>query len=317
VPYRLRTRYAPTPSGYLHLGNAWSFVLTWLLARSRGGEIHLRIDDLDGARFRDEYLQDIFDSLDWLGLDWDTGPRDPAAFKAAHSQRLRMYRYRQALDALQAAGCVYACDCSREQVKRAAEAAGKATGVYPGTCRDLNREGSGGGPGSSLRYRLPPGPTRARDAEGGLFDLHPGRDLGDFVVRQKNGEASYQVASVADDEDAGINFVVRGLDLMPSTGGQIALASALGFTGFPRARFWHHGLVLGAGDEKLSKSAGAESLRELRARFPTPAPVYRFFGEALGLRGAGSARDLLPGFSPERAPTGPLYLSDFWRMADG
>ena len=95
-----RTRFAPTPSGYLHLGNAWSLALTWLLARSRGGSIHLRIDDLDAARLRPEYLEDIFASLEWLGLDWDGGPRDPADFLARHSQRLRLDRYRAALDVL-------------------------------------------------------------------------------------------------------------------------------------------------------------------------------------------------------------------------
>ena len=188
--------------------------------------------------------------------------------------------------------------------------------LYPGTCRDkadkVNREEVVmGGPAESLRYRMPAGPARARDAEGGAFDLRPDRDMGDFILRQKNGDPSYQVASVADDEAAGINFIVRGLDLMPSTGAQVSLASALGLQGFPRARFWHHALILGAAGEKLSKSQGAESLRSLRARFATPAPIYRFFGEALGVRGAATARDLLPGFHWKRVPTHPLYLSDF------
>ena len=174
----------------------------------------------------------------------------------------------------------------------------------------------GGGPAGlhSLRYRLHAGPVRARDAEGGAFDLRPDRDIGDFILRQKNGDPSYQVASVADDEAAGINFIVRGLDLVPSTGAQIAHASALGYREFPRARFWHHSLVLGDAGAKLSKSEGAESLLKLRARFAAPAPLYRFFGEALGVPGAATARDLLPGFNLARVPTKPLYLSDFWRM---
>lgn len=322
MPYRLKTRIAPTPSGYLHLGNAWSFVLTWLKARSEGGRVHLRIDDLDAARFRDEYLEDVFESLRWLGLDWDSGPRDAAAFKASWSQRQRLDRYREALRSLRAAGHVYPCGCSREQIRRDAlrnaDGAGKSPHLYPGTCRHKRPEAGneGEGPATSLRYRVPAGPSRARDAEGAAFDLRPDRDIGDFVLLQKNGDPSYQLASVADDEEAGINFVVRGLDLLPSTGAQLSLAAALGFREFSRARFWHHALVLGDAGEKLSKSAlsspGAESLRQMRARFAGPAPVYRFFGEALGIPGAATARDLLPGFHWARVPTTPLYLRDFW-----
>jgi glutamyl-tRNA synthetase len=304
------------------VGNAWSFVLTWLKARSEGGTVHLRIDDLDAARFRDEYLEDIFESLRWLGLDWDSGPGDAADFQASWSQRHRLNRYREALQALRAAGHVYPCGCSREQIRRDAEAAGTSPFLYPGTCRHKHPEGGneGGDPGTSLRYRMPAGPSRARDAEGAAFDLRPDRDIGDFVLLQKNGDPSYQLASVADDEETGINFVVRGLDLLPSTGAQLSLAAALGFRGFSRARFWHHALVLGDAGEKLSKSAlsspGAESLRQLRARFAEPAPVYRFFGEALGIPGAQAARDLLPGFHWTRVPTMPLYLRDFRRLVE-
>ncbi|MEO7424697.1 MAG: glutamate--tRNA ligase family protein, partial [Fibrobacteria bacterium] len=136
----MKTRLAPTPSGFLHAGNAWSFVLTWLLARSQGGTVRLRIDDLDTARFRDGYGEDIFASLRWLGLDWDTGPRTVAEVKGIYSQQSRLGKYRAALEALagreEAGGpLIYACACSREQVKRAAGASGRP-GVYPGTCRD-------------------------------------------------------------------------------------------------------------------------------------------------------------------------------------
>jgi glutamyl/glutaminyl-tRNA synthetase len=305
MPYRLRTRFAPTPSGYLHLGNAWSFVLTWLAARSQGGTVRLRIDDLDGARFREEYLDDIFESLHWLGLDWDAGPRDAADFKAAHSQRLRTARYEAAVEALRAGGRTYACACSREQLKLAGEGP-----VYPGTCRELGLEGSG----NALRYRMPGGSARARDPEGGAFELHPARDLGDFVLRRRDGAPSYQIASLADDEDAGINFIVRGLDLLPSTGAQLSLAASLGLEGFPQARFWHHALLLDDAGHKLSKSQGAESLRVLRARLDSPAPVYRFFAAALGgPADAATARDLLPAFHWSRVTTEPLRLPDFLR----
>lgn len=318
MTYALKTRIAPTPSGYLHLGNAWSFTLTWLAVRSKGGALHLRIDDLDSARFRDAYLEDIFESLRWLGLDWDTGPRDAAAFKSAYSQRLKMDRYHREVSRLQAAGASYLCACSREKIRADAAASGKPLHLYPGTCRDSNPEGKDDGDGgpAALRYRMPRGAARVRDAEGEAFDLHPDRDVGDFVLRQKNGDPSYHLASILDDEDTGINFVVRGLDLMPSTGAQLALASTLGLETFPRARFWHHSLILGDEGQKLSKSEGSESLRSLRARFSDPAPVFRFFGAAMGIAEAASARDLLAGFDLKRIPAKPLYLSDFLKSIE-
>jgi len=316
--YQIRTRIAPTPSGYLHLGNAWSFVLTWLAARSQGGRISLRIDDLDAARFRDEYLEDIFVSLRWLGLDWDGGPRDAAEFKSAHSQRRRLERYQEALGRLRSARSVYACRCSREEVRRAASASASGNpGLYAGTCRnqDLDPESEG----SALRYRAFPGTVRVRDEGGGVFELHSNREIGDFIVRQRNGDPSYQLASVVDDEDLRINFVVRGMDLTPSTGAQLSLAKSLGLKTVPQARFWHHVLMLDNAGEKLSKSnsksADANSLSALREKFPDAAPLYRFFSRYLGVDPAGviSARDLLSGFRIEKVATLPLRLSDFWR----
>lgn len=309
----IRTRIAPTPSGLLHLGNAWSFTLTWLAARSGRntptGHVRLRIDDLDAARVQDAYLEDIFASLRWLGIDWDSGPRDAAEFRAAHSQRLRLERYRAAAETLRERGRVYACACSRAQIKLSGP-------VYPGTCRVRGLEF--GQPDHAVRFRLPAGPVRVRDAAGGAFTLHPARDLGDCVVIRRDGEPAYQLASVVDDAEHGVNFVVRGLDLMPSTGAQAALAAALGLAAFGQARFWHHALVLGENGEKLSKSAGAESLAALRERFPDPAPVLRWFARALGIPplGVHTIRDLLPGFDPAGVPTKPLRLADFWRFVD-
>lgn len=319
-----RTRIAPTPSGLLHVGNAWSFTLAWLAARASGGTVRLRIDDLDADRARDEYLDDIFASLRWLGIDWDAGPRDAAEFRAAHSQRLRLDRYDAALAALTARGRAYACACSRAEARRAARARGLT--VYSGTCRE---RGLATAPGALagdrvLRFRMPPDPVSARDEAGGAFALHPARDMGDFVLRRRGGDPAYQLASVLDDLAHGVDFVVRGLDLMPSTGAQLALARALDLPEFARVRFWHHELVRDDAGGKLSKSQGAESLAALRARFPDPAPVFRWFARALGrdpesARAVASARDLLEGFDPARfsAIAAPLRLSDFWRFTDG
>lgn len=330
-----RTRIAPTPSGFLHAGNAWSFLLAWLCARSRGGSVALRIDDLDGDRFRPEYLEDIFASLEWLGLDWDGGPRDARAFQANFSQRHRLTAYRAALETLRAdavhevnegtqgpipgvAGAVriYPCACSREQVKRDSEASG-TPGIYAGTCRAAGldwaraafpgraaREGESPGGILPLRVRLP------RNAEVTLAALagpplifYPGREMGDFVIWRKDGLPAYQLASVADDEALGIDCIVRGSDLRPSTGAQAWLAERLGANRFRSAAFLHHPLLLSGDGGKLSKSAGSESLRALRAR-GGPGPLLRGFAAWLGMdpEGIDSARDLIPGFSPKRIP---------------
>ncbi|HKP97401.1 MAG TPA: glutamate--tRNA ligase family protein [Fibrobacteria bacterium] len=315
----MKTRIAPTPSGLVHAGNAWSFLLTWLLARSRGGSIHLRIDDLDAARLREEYVGDVFASLVWLGLDWDSGPRSVPEALGPFSQRARLDRYRAALQVLAAqetadGPLVYPCACSREKVKRDALAAGRP-GIYPGTCRraGLAFDRSSAVPGREagadsfpLRIRVPEDAafSVAGAEPGAVATLSPGKDMGDFVIWQRDGEPAYQLASLVDDEEYGIDLVVRGRDLLPSTGAQAYLASRLGYPGFARARFLHHALLVDAPGGKLSKSEGADSLRALRERLPGPGPLLRRFADFLGL-GPGEvsrADDLLADFSPSRIP---------------
>ncbi|HEX2613016.1 MAG TPA: glutamate--tRNA ligase family protein, partial [Fibrobacteria bacterium] len=243
-------------------------------------------------------------------------------FRAAHSQRLRLERYHDAIAALASRNLAYACACSRAEARRAA---GTDAAVYPGTCRDRGLGLEDDPAGTVLRFRMPAareGVLSARDESGGAFALHPGRDMGDFVLRRRGGDPAYQVASVMDDVAHGVDFVVRGLDLMPSTGAQLALARALELPEFARIRFWHHELIRDDAGEKLSKSRGAESLAALRARFPDPAPLFRWFASALGRDPASAARvstahDLLEGFDPARVPATPLRLSDFWRYVDG
>lgn len=345
-----RTRFAPTPSGFLHAGNAWSFLLTWLLARSQGGSIHLRIDDLDTARFREEYIEDIFASLEWLGLDWDTGPRSLADIKSIHSQHLRIERYRAALQALLTLSdsggppevgplsqseygrlpyswggpLVYACACSREKVRRDSLAAGRP-GIYPGTCRNagipmgqsgLAADGAPAADAYPLRLRVPDNAqVTLESVASGPLTLFPGRDMGDFVVWQRNGEPAYQLASLVDDEEYGIELVVRGKDLLPSTGAQAWLSGMLGYGGFRKARFLHHGLMLDPEGEKLSKSQGADSLRALRARLGTPERLLRCFAGRLGLDAASvrTPSDMLEGFAPLRIPEEAVSWADFAR----
>lgn len=324
-----RTRIAPTPSGFLHAGNAWSFLIAWLCARSRGGTVHLRIDDLDTARLRPEYLDDIFASLGWLGLDWDTGPRDAADFRSRHSQTLRLAEYRSALERLAARGgegpAVFPCACSREKARQDSAAAG-TPGLYAGTCRaagiaweraafpgEAARPGEARGGELHLRARVPiEAAVRFRDARGGTAMAAPGRDMGDFVVWQKNGLPAYQLASVVDDESLGVDFVVRGMDLLASTGAQIWLAEAIGAAGFRGAEFLHHPLLLAPEGGKLSKSAGAESLLALRARGDSR-DLIRYFAARLGIDPAGvsGAADLVPAFRPEAVPAADLEWAPF------
>ena len=248
------SRLAPTPSGFLHLGNAYSFGLTWRLTRQHQGTLWLRIDDLDATRCRPEYLADIFDTLTWLGLNYDRGPRDPADFAAHFSQMLRLPLYHGLLTHLRAAGVVYACDCSRRVA---------GSGIYPGTCRNRNLPLDQ--PGVAWRARVPAGTTEVvNDLLGPPRPVRLDEAMGDFVVRRRDGTPAYQVASLADDLHLGCNLLVRGLDLLPSSAAQLWLARHLPPNPFGQVNFHHHPLLTDAQGHKLSKSAGAAALRDAR-----------------------------------------------------
>jgi glutamyl-Q tRNA(Asp) synthetase len=303
-PARL-ARLAPTPSGYLHLGNALNFALTWLLARHLGAKLLLRIDDLDAERARPEYVEAIFRDLEWLGLDHDLGPTGPDDFWRLWSQTKRLDLYHAALATLAQAQLpggqplLFACTCSRAQVRAAAP-----DGQYPGTCRG---QGLGSTPGAAWRLLTSPG-TVATFAE--LPSGHAQVDVWalarDPVVRRRDGVPAYQVASVADDLHFGTDLVVRGLDLLPSTGVQGYLATWLpGGQALAQARYYHHPLVRAADGQKLAKSAGATSLREWRARHPTPARFYQALARLLHVPGAGEVAQIghiLPHFEPVNLP---------------
>lgn len=250
IPENPGSRIAPTPSGLLHRGNAFNFLLTWTLVRQKQGTLHLRIDDLDFARRRKEYIEDIFESLRWLGIDWDSGPRNSAEQQNIFSQDLRLRRYHDLIQELIDHGHCFACTCSRTEIGQ----------VYPGTCEAKNLPLDE--PGTSIRLRVPRDEiVQIRDRVTTSFAI--GRETGSFVIRRKDGLPSYQIASVADDEDMQMNLIVRGMDLLPSTAMQTLIAEKAGLLSFKNASFIHHNLITKNG-EKLSKSAGAESLRVLR-----------------------------------------------------
>jgi glutamyl-tRNA synthetase len=282
----LKTRLAPTPSGFLHLGNGASFVATWALARAFGGQILLRIDDLDAERMRPEYVEDIFRTLDWLGLDWDEGPFSVEDFSRNWSQHLRLDMYEKALSDLKKMGNLYACTCSRKDIKLHSK-----NGLYPNTCRK-NRLLESANYEKNTAWRIVVDEDKCVDIRSGNFKSFPNviadplsiltnfhvnlsQKMGDFIIRQKNGLPSYQLASLMDDGFFNINFIVRGEDLLHSTAAQIFLAEQLNQTNFLNTNFWHHPLITDADGAKLSKSEGAASLLAFREKNNSAAIVIR------------------------------------------
>lgn len=264
------SRLAPTPSGLLHLGNAVNFLLTWLLVRRENGGLHLRIDDLDGFRARREFVEDIFFCLDWLGLDWDEGPTGPDDFYARFSQMERMDLYKKPLSKLLQEGAAYACSCSRKDI-----AVSGKKGLYPGTCRKKGLLPEAGL--TSIRLLVPSGTQVHPGEKNFLLD----EKFGDFVLWRKENLAAYHLVSVLEDEAMGINLVVRGEDLFPSTCAQLFLAQKLKLKHFPAALFIHHALVGHASGEKLSKSKHSLSLSEMRKGGAGPSDIFRFVAKFL------------------------------------
>jgi glutamyl-tRNA synthetase len=276
-------RLAPTPSGYLHLGNAVNFVLAWLLVRRAGGTLHLRIDDLDRPRLRPAYLENIFHTIRWLGLDYDTGPRDPVEFERQYSQLHHLAEYQALLDDLrQQPGLVYACTCSRTTNLPPSPASDFESGC-PGCHATFTT------PGAAWRVRVPATPLVVVDAWRGPLPIALAATMGDFVVRKKNGLPSYQLASLADDLRLGTTLIVRGEDLLPSTAAQLFLAAQLPTTvGFSQTKFVHHALLSGPGGHKLSKSQQQPLDRGIMGATNSPRPVYAALAELLGLPKAAS-----------------------------
>ncbi|WP_343067882.1 glutamate--tRNA ligase family protein [Chitinophaga varians] len=266
---------APTPSGFLHLGNVFSFVLTATLARRCGASILLRIDDMDQQRVRPEYVQDIFDTLHFLEIPWEEGPRTPEDLKREWSQLHREALYQQALEALKAGDKLFACDCSRSRLQHTG-------GVYDGHC--LHRQLPWDAPDVCWRINTAtPLSLDMRTAKGVLSATLPAEQRY-FVVRKKDGHAAYQLASVIDDDYFGVDLIVRGEDLWDSTLAQLYLAQLAGMDCFGDTTFYHHTLLMETPDKKLSKSEGATAVRYLRQQGKTKADVFAAIAGMLGIR---------------------------------
>lgn len=258
-----RGRLAPTPTGYLHLGHARTFLAAQRRAAESGGELILRVEDLDQARCKQEFVDAMLEDLAWAGLRWVGEP-------VFQSRRGEVYR--AAWRRLRAGGFVYACECSRKDVA-ASIAAPHDDGsepLYPGTCRDkrLSFDDESEALARNWRFRVPDGERIAfEDGRLGPTGFVAGRDFGDFLVWRKDGIPAYELAVVADDAAMGVTEVVRGEDLLLSTARQILLYRALGYA--PPA-FYHCPLVRDAQGRRLAKRDKALALRELRASGVAP-----------------------------------------------
>ena len=279
----MKGRFAPSPTGVLHLGNLRTALLAWLFARSAGSAFVVRIEDLDTGRVRPGLAEQQLADLAAIGLDWD-GP--------VWVQSARLGAYERALASLP----VYECFCTRAEIREAASAAHGPVGVYPGTCLGLSdaeraaRRAAGRVP--ALRVRADATIVEFSD---GLLGLRSGV-VDDFVVRRNDGAFAYNLAVVVDDAAQGIEEVVRGADLVDSTPRQIWLARALGH---PELSYAHVPLVLNAEGRRLAKRDGDVTLREVDAD-----EAVQWMAGSLGLAGS-TAPDLLAGFDPERIPREP------------
>lgn len=271
------TRIAPTPSGFLHVGNLYAFLHTAQLAKEQGWRLRLRIDDLDRSRFRQAYLEDIFAVLATLGIHWEEGPRDAADFLVHYRQELRLPLYQSYLQQLRDAGWVYACSCSRSQL------AGHPH--YPGTCR--HKQLSLDDPSLPWRLRLPEGAAvQLLDLQGNLQPIRLAGLVGDPVVLRKTEKGirwpAYHLACVADDVLYQTTHIVRGKDLYDSTLIQLYLAQWLGLTAFTQIRFEHHPLLTTPDGRKLSKSAGDHKGRSLLEDYPSQAALLALVSQWVG-----------------------------------
>jgi len=302
-------RLAPSPTGRLHLGHARTFLAAWWSARSRGGRVVLRIEDLDADRVKEGATDLVLRDLEWLELDWDGVAMVQSERKAAHAE---------ALDGLVARGLAYPCVCTRREIDEAASAPHADGGEvrYPGTCRGrfssvaAAREETGREPALRLSIERVAATTGGGGTVARFLDLVQGEvsvdvseDVGDFVVRRKDGVAAYQLATPLDDAEQAVTEVVRGDDLVPSAGRQALVARALGLP-FPAQA--HVPLVVDADGARLAKRAGSLALGELRAAGVDPARIRAWAAESLGAPGAAEGRG--EGFDWAAVPREPARL---------
>ena len=289
-------RFAPSPSGRMHLGNLWSCLIAWLSARSEGGSMVLRLEDLDPDRCKQEYCDQVMRDLEWLGLDWDNQP-------VYQSRRTEIYAREFAR--LEERGLIYPCYCNRAE-RLAASAPHRSDGVviYGGRCRTLSGEERE----ALAQTRRPAWRLQVPDEEYAFTDLLQGeyrenleQACGDFILRRSDGVYAYQLAVVVDDALMGVNQVVRGQDLLDSTPRQNYIQDLLGYE---RPRYGHVPLLLAADGRRLAKRDRDQELGQLQQKYTAPELVGRLAHMAGLLDGpqAITPRELVPLFSWDKMP---------------
>ena len=310
-----RGRFAPSPSGRMHLGNAWTALLAWLDIRKLGGTMVLRMEDLDPDRCRPQFAEGLVEDLQWLGLDWDEGPDRPSV-TVSYKQSKRSDLYQAAFDSLAQRGLVYPCFCSRAELRSVASAphAGEAEPVYSGRCAGLSaveqakklsvrRQ-------AACRLRVGEAEIAFTDQLFGPQRQKLNQSCGDFVIRRSDGVYAYQLAVVVDDAAMKIDRVLRGADLLSSTPRQIYLWQLLGYL---PPTFIHAPLLLAADGSRLSKRQGSLTIEALRCSGVRP---QRIIGQLAAWAGLiENPEPLLPdelieGFSLDKLPREPVVVGD-------
>lgn len=292
-------RFAPSPSGRMHLGNAFAALLCWLSARAQGGRLIMRIEDLDTARCKDEYAQTLMDDLIWLGLDWDEGAA-PNTGKNEFYQSTRADFYEKQIEALRQKGLVYPCFCTRAEL-HAQNAPHQSDGIpiYSGQCAGLSAaaaEQLAKTRAPALRVRVPDITLEIHDKLQGTFTQNLKAGAGDFVLRRSDGLFAYQLAATADDGAMGVTEVVRGRDLLESAPRQAWLMQTLGYT---PPSYAHLPLLLAPDGRRLSKREKDLDMGALRQSFKHPQNLVGFLAHTAGLlpkSDAVSAEDLISEF---------------------
>lgn len=305
-------RYAPSPSGRMHLGNLCCCLLAWLSAKSKGGSVVLRVEDLDAMRCPRSFADLLEEDLAWLGLSADEGGSKGGPHAPYYqSERAGLYQYYY--DKLAAMGLTYPCFCTRSQL-HAASAPHRSDGqvVYQGTCRSLPPEEVAAKSAvrpPAWRVQVPDRVISFTDGHLGPYAENLAADCGDFIVRRADGGFAYQLAVVVDDALMGVTEVVRGADLLSSTPRQLWLYEILGLKA---PEFYHLPLLLAPDGRRLSKRDGDQSLENLRARYTTEEVVGRL-AYVCGLTDTPAPRaaaDLIDGFSWDKVPKNDILLPE-------
>ena len=297
----IKGRFAPSPTGRMHLGNVYAALLSWLSAKSKGGEWVLRIEDIDPTRSKQEFADRIMDDLEWLGLTWDG---------EVTYQSKRQDSYEHYFELLRKEGLLYPCFCSRADLL-ATQAPHESDGrvVYKGTCRDLNPADYPQGITPAWRMRVPDETIETTDGHYGAYRVHLPTEIGDFIVRRKDGAFAYQLVVVVDDLTMGITEVVRGRDLLLSTSQQLFLAQTLRYLNtekvFPEVSYAHFPLLMNEAGQRLSKRDKSLDMGVLREQH-SAGEIIGFIAHLAGITPTQhpiTPQELLPLFKWEKIPT--------------